>query len=129
MGKHDRPFLVTTGVMVVTMGVLLAADPTARAELFLGSFWPLWWVAAGLSCIAYAARPWSANLHAYSGAAFAIACIGRAVQLALALTLGDVPHDRQLRTMGGVLVFVVFGRLVHRQWRTLMPIRESDARG
>lgn len=121
MGRHDREFLATTGVMAATAGVLLGLDPSARAELFLGWFWPWWWLAAGVCCVTYALWPWSVNLHALSGAALTLACVSRAVQLGMAAGLGDVPSDRMLRTIGGVIVFLLLGRLVRRQWLTLQP--------
>ena len=126
LGPHDRGLLVFLGVILSAVGVLQAFDPSARAELYLGWFWPLWWTATGLSCVLYAARPWSSNLHAFSGAAFSLACVGRAVQLAWALGAGTVEHDRILRTISGVLVYAAFGRIANRQWRTLMPLTRSD---
>lgn len=121
MGAHDREFLATTGVMVAVAGVGLGLDPSARAELFLGWFWPWWWVLAGVLCVAYALRPTSSNLHALSGPALAVACVSRAIQLAMAVGFGDVPDDRRLRSLSGVLVFMLLGRLVRRQWLTLQP--------
>lgn len=125
MGGRDREFLATTGVMAMLGGLLLGFDRSARAELFLGWFWPWWWVAAGAACVAYALRPHSIQLHAFSGAALTVAAVSRAFQLGLAAALGDVPEDRMLRTLGGVLVFLLLGRLVRRQWLTLQPWPED----
>jgi hypothetical protein len=122
MGPHDREFLATTGLMVTAGGALLGLDPSARAELFLGWFWPWWWCIAGAACVAYALRPTSVNLHAFSGAALTLSAVSRAVQLGMAVALGDVPDGRMLRTTGGVLVFLLLGRLVRRQWLTLQPL-------
>lgn len=129
IGPHDRGFLVFIGAILAAVGILQALDPSAREELFLGWFWPLWWTATGASCVLYAFRPWSSNLHAFSGAAFSLSCVGRSAQLAIALLAGDVPSDRVLRTVSGVLIYAAFGRLANRQWRTLMPVpRDGRAR-
>lgn len=125
MGPHDREFIATTGVMAAAAGVLLGLDPSSRAELFLGWFWPWWWVVAGVSCVAYALRPTSVRLHAFSGAALALAAAGRAAQLCISIVLGDVPSDRILRAAAGTLVFLLLGRLVRRQWLTLQPWPEG----
>jgi hypothetical protein len=129
MGPRDREFLVTTGLMVAGAAVLFGLDATARHEVFLGWFWPWWWAIAGLSSVAYGMRPRSADLHAFSRAALTVSAVSRGVQLTLSVLLESTPGDRVLRTLAGALVYLLLGRLIYRQWMTLMPIHEARDAG
>jgi hypothetical protein len=125
MCGRDREFIATTGVMVIVAGCFTAADPTARHEVFLGSLLPFLWALSGGVTVAYALRPWSSDLHALSRAALTTSALSRSFQLGISVILGDVPSDRILRTLGGVVVYALLARLFYRQWMTLMPIPED----
>ena len=125
MGPRDREFLTTTGTMIFLAAILMGGDATVHEEVFLGWLWPWWWAASGASAIAYALRPHSINLHAFSRAALTVSALSRAAQFAVSLVIGTTPDDRILRTLAGICVYLLLARLIYRQWMTLMPLPED----
>lgn len=118
--SDDRRFLALIGTGYAGVGLSLLIDHSADPEVWLPGFWPVWFMLAGLTTIAYAWRPHSTRLYSFVGASLVIGALGRSMALGFGIWHGDVA-GREWRAIAHMIVWLLVAGMIRRLWRTFTP--------
>jgi hypothetical protein len=112
----DRTVPAVFGIYFLwSAGWLFASWQQSDNAVFYEWLWPWFFGAAGLVCLAYAIRPWSLHLFAWSAGMMAGACVSRSIAVLLTIADGKAPVS-DARSWVAVATWVAFGYALSLVW-------------